>query len=175
MPIEIIAYRGAWAELYTAEATRLKQALGSAALRVEHVGSTAVPGLAAKDTVDIQVSVMSLEDDDLFKPQLESLDYSFLPDDEPAHRFFRLEDEGGRVLFHVHLCESRSDWERRHIAFRDYLREHPDTAREYEALKKSLAPRFEDANEYADAKSDFIRRVEDAAAKDEPPSSIEAP
>lgn len=159
--IEIVAHRPAWAELYENEAVRLRQGLGPTALRIEHVGSTAVPGLAAKNIVDIQISVASLRDGQLFASQLEALGYVDVPDDEPAHRFFKLVDEAGHRLVHIHVCAIGSEWERRHIFFRDYLRKHPETVREYEDLKKKLASRFDDINEYADAKTDFIRRIEE--------------
>lgn len=163
MPIEIVDYREEWPELFRLESVRVRAVLKDTALRIEHVGSTAVPDLAAKDTIDIQVSVENLDDEHLFVPQLQALGYTYVPDDEPAHRFFKLKDEAGNHLFHVHVCQHGGKWERDHLLFRDHLRRHPDTARTYEELKRNLAARIQDRREYAAAKDDFIREAERAA------------
>jgi GrpB-like predicted nucleotidyltransferase (UPF0157 family) len=158
--IEIVPYDPAWAARYAAEEARLREALGPQARRIEHVGSTSVPGLAAKDIVDIQLSVSSFEPQAAYQEPLERLGYYHRPDPEPAHRFFGLVDGSGRRLFNLHVCESGSEWERRHQAFRDRLRADPDLCREYERLKRHLAPFYTDVNEYAAAKSEFIRAVQ---------------
>ncbi len=128
--------------------------LNATALRIDHIGSTAVPGLAAKPCVDIQVSVASLEPDQEYSRPLEEAGYLHRPDAEPEHRFFE------RPGFHVHVCRAGSAWERRHLAFRDHLREHADIAAEYERLKRGLAAILDDSGRYADAKTAFVREVE---------------
>ena len=88
-PIEVVDCDPSWPALFEAEATRLREALGDIALRIEHVGSTAVPGLAAKPTVDIQVSVAALEPMATYRGTLELLGYEHMPDQRfPEHRFF---------------------------------------------------------------------------------------
>lgn len=163
MPIEITDYRDEWPKRFLQEARRIQRALGPIVIGIEHVGSTAVPGLAAKDTVDIQISIDGFKPEARFRTPLQELGYVFRSDDEPQHRFFKLEDEAGRRLVNVHVCETGSDWERRHIAFRDHLRRNSETASAYERLKRKLAPRFDDVNEYADAKGAFIAAVVDGS------------
>jgi GrpB-like predicted nucleotidyltransferase (UPF0157 family) len=77
-----------------------------------------------------------------------------------GHHFFGRPYETRPRLFNVHVCPAGSQWERRHIAFRDYLRTNPVAARRYEAFKKEIAPNFDDTLKYADAKEDFIRQME---------------
>jgi GrpB-like predicted nucleotidyltransferase (UPF0157 family) len=161
-------YDPEWPVHFEAEAARLREALGELALRIEHTGSTSVPGLGAKPIVDIQVSVQELEPREEFRAFLERLGYVFseTPDDA-TYPFFH-KPAGWPHLFHVHLCEAGGEEERRHLAFRDYLRDHPEAASEYEALKRGLANRhlaedFESRSAYSEAKSVFIRPCESRA------------
>ncbi len=134
--------------------------LGDVAVRIEHVGSTAVPGLAAKDTIDIQVSVAKM-DRALYEAPLESLGYTSVSDKATdEHHFFGRPYTTLPRLFNVHVCPVGSEWERRHIAFRDYLRDQPEAARRYETFKRQIATKFDDTLEYAYAKEDFIRQME---------------
>lgn len=159
-PPIIVPYNPDWPPRFEQEASRIRAALGNIAVRIEHVGSTAVPGLAAKDTIDIQISVPRM-DRSLYEGCLESLGYTSVWDmatDE--HHFFGRPYETRPRLFNVHVCPAGSEWERRHIAFRDYLRSNPEARQCYEAFKKEIAPNFDDTLEYADAKEDFIRQME---------------
>jgi GrpB-like predicted nucleotidyltransferase (UPF0157 family) len=157
---EIVPYDAAWPSRYEEEAARLAEVLDGVAERIDHIGSTSVPGLGAKDVIDIQVSVPSFQPDTAFREPLERLGYVYRPDPDAGHRFFYRSDESGRRLVHVHVCELGSEWERRHLAFRDRLREEPELRRDYEDLKRRLAPLFESSVDYAEAKSDFIRAAE---------------
>jgi GrpB-like predicted nucleotidyltransferase (UPF0157 family) len=160
MPIDIVPYDVSWPARFEREAARLRAALGEVAVAVEHVGSTSVPGLAAKDVIDIQVAVAGFAPEARFRDPLERLGYVHREDPEnPDHRFFKLDGDGGRRLVNIHVCEAGSEWERRHLVFRDLLRSRPDVASEYERLKRDLAPRFEVAADHSNAKSDFIARV----------------
>jgi GrpB-like predicted nucleotidyltransferase (UPF0157 family) len=159
-PPIIVPYNPEWPSRFEEEAVRIRDALGDAPVRIEHVGSTAVPGLAAKDTIDIQISVPTM-DRSLYEAPLESLGYTSVRDaatDE--HHFFGRPYETRPRLFNVHVCPAGSEWERRHIAFRDYLRANPEAMHRYEAFKKEIAPNFDDTLEYAHAKEDFIREME---------------
>ena len=157
--IVVVDYDPGWPDRFDAEAVRVRAALGEVAPRVEHVGSTAVPGLAAKPTVDIQVSVAALEPMTAYRGALERLGYEHMPDKEfPEHRFFGWPGGVQPRTFNMHVCEAGSDWERRHLAFRDVLRADPAVAQEYAALKRELALRHgNDVESYADAKTDFIK------------------
>ncbi|CAN5660409.1 hypothetical protein BH24ACT26_BH24ACT26_01290 [soil metagenome] len=144
-----------WAQLFERYRTRLAEALGPAALRIDHVGSTAVPNLASKPVIDIQVSVADVEDEDSYRPAIESLGWPPRAR-EPDHRFFRLPASEKRFV-HVHVCSAGSKWERDHLLFVAYLRTHPDRAAAYATLKGELAARFGSEREsYTNAKDGFI-------------------
>lgn len=154
--------------MFTAERLRLEQAFGSAALRVEHHGSTSVPGLAAKPVIDIQVSVAALQPLAPYVQVMASLGYVHEPhaDDERCPFFHRPAE--WPHTHHVHLVEAGGDEELRTLAFRDYLRASPATAAEYERLKRSLAAEAdastpEGREAYAAAKSEFVERIARAA------------
>jgi GrpB-like predicted nucleotidyltransferase (UPF0157 family) len=141
---------------------RATDLLGPVALRIEHVGSTSVPGLAAKPVVDIQVSVAELSDEDRYAPSCEAAGLQFrLRDDE--HRYFQPPPGQPRSV-HVHVCQQGSKWERVHLLFRDYLRFSPD-AREAYAIAKREAGRVwgNDRPAYTEAKSDVILGILDQA------------
>ena len=164
MGLQIVQHDPRWSEWFEAERQRLARALGAAAIRIEHHGSTAVPGLAAKPIIDIQISVARLHPMDGYAQALASLGYTHVPhpDDERCP-FFHRPDEWPHS-HHVHVVQTGSDEERRTLAFRDYLRTHPAAAREYEALKRKLAAELVGADaasreRYAHAKRDFVERI----------------
>src|SRR5205807_730222 len=112
-----------WPARFVAEAARLHDALGGVAVRIDHVGSTSVPGLAAKPVIDIQVSVASLVPDDGYRSPLQEEGYRFVPDpDMPDYPFFRW-PRSGPAEYHVHVCQAGGEEERRHLAFRNRLRD----------------------------------------------------
>jgi putative glutamine amidotransferase len=150
-----------WNDGFIREAARVTAALGDQVVRIEHVGSTSVPDLDAKPTIDIQVSLRSLEPRDAYVHALRELGYRTLLDPTSPDHEYASRDVDGNDAFHVHLCPAGSDWERRHLAFRDWLRSHPDDAATYARLKRALADEHpNDVYSYTDAKSDFIRSIE---------------
>ncbi len=166
-PIEIVPYDASWPGWFTEVAATLRDALSEIAVRIDHVGSTAVPGLDAKPVLDIQVSVASLEPSEPFAVPLEQLGYVFGRDNpELTKRYFR--EPPGTVRTHVHVRKAGSFSQQLPLLFRDYLRADPDTAKQYAELKRSLATTYRDDRAgYTDAKSDFIwaalRRADDWA------------
>jgi GrpB-like predicted nucleotidyltransferase (UPF0157 family)/GNAT superfamily N-acetyltransferase len=153
--IVIAEYDEAWPERFGAERERIAQALGSTALRIEHVGSTAVPGLAAKPIIDVLVAVSDVGDEPSYGPALERAGYE-LRVREPEHRMFRTPARD----VHVHVWRDGDPELDRTVAFRDRLRESPDDLLEYERLKRSLAEReWSDMNHYADAKGSLIDAI----------------
>lgn len=160
--IQVAPYDGLWPMRFGEWRAWLAEALGSTAIRIEHVGSTAVAGLASKPIVDIQVSVADPEDEEAYVPPLERAGLQ-LRAREPGHRYFRPPAHRPRHV-HVHVCAAGSAWERDHLLFRDYLRAHPGTRDAYAELKKRLAERYpDDRLAYTDAKSVFILDVMDEA------------
>ena len=145
----------------------IRAALGEVALRVDHVGSTSVPGLAAKPIVDIQVSVPAVADLPAYQPQLEALGYGYEahpgPDGIDDLPFFPKPIAPPRA-FHIHVVEAGSWNEQRHLLFRDRLRAHPDDVAEYLAVKRELATRpWSDSQDYADAKDEIIAAIVERA------------
>ena len=137
--LKIVPYDPRWPLAFAAEAVRLREALGPLALRIEHNGSTSIPGLAAKPIVDIQISVALLQPIAAFGTPLRAIGYVHLPDpDDSFCPFFHRPSQWPHT-HHVHVVQLGGAEERRTLAFRDYLREHGDTAREYEQFKRDLA------------------------------------
>jgi GrpB-like predicted nucleotidyltransferase (UPF0157 family) len=169
--IVVVPYDPCWPELFEEERARIEQAIGPWVKEIEHVGSTAVPGLAAKPIIDIMVGVRSLEDTPILVERLSGIGYRYVPELErvfPLRRYFQKLREGRRT-HQIHLVErSNSEWWDRHVLFRDYLREHPEVAEEYARLKRALAGRFhEDREAYTRAKTEFIRGCVHRAECDE--------
>jgi GrpB-like predicted nucleotidyltransferase (UPF0157 family) len=153
-----------WPAAFEREAATIAETLGDAALRIEHVGSTSVPGLAAKPVIDIQVSVASLIPRSAVVEPLVAMGYTHAIDPIETDHEFLSKEEGNAHSVHIHLCEAGGEWERRHLAFRDWLRAHPEDAAAYEALKRELAARHpRDIQTYVDGKTAFISSIEQRA------------
>ena len=162
--LQIVPYDSRWAVEFKAERDRIARALGRLARRIDHHGSTAVPGLDAKPVIDIQVSVQRLQPIRSYAERLATLGYVHMPHaDDAGCPFFHRPSEWPHT-HHVLVVQSGGDEERRTLAFRDFLREHGDTAREDAALKTRLAAQADAADPssreaYANAKHDFVERV----------------
>lgn len=163
--IEIVPYDAAWPSLFEVEAAAIRKVMGGLALRIEHVGSTSVPGLAAKPVVDIQVSVATLATLATHSVALARIGYTHIslgPFDLVYPYFQKPADQPS--THHLHLCVSGSDLEHRHLAFRDYLRSHPAVGTEYVELKRSLAAvhdgaTLESRERYSLSKTQFVTSV----------------
>lgn len=164
----LVDYTPAWAIRFASERVRIFEALGEVARRIEHVGSTAVPALAAKPIVDILVVVDDPDDENGYLGAMEAAGYE-LRVRESGHRMFRTAERD----VHVHVWKAGSDDERRHLLFRDWLRHAPDDRALYESVKRQfIGEKFTDMNYYARAKGpvieDIIRRAEASAAQSDP-------
>jgi GrpB-like predicted nucleotidyltransferase (UPF0157 family) len=162
--IEIVPYDAGWPGAFEAEAARLHGALQALAVRIDHHGSTAIPGLAAKPIIDIQISVATLQPLRTYGAKLEAAGYVHVPHADDAVCPFFHRPAHWPHTHHVHVVERGGSEERRTLAFRDYLRDHAETAREYERLKQQIAARVvgqdaESREEYARRKTDFIEHV----------------
>nr|WP_218862717.1 GrpB family protein [Actinopolyspora biskrensis] len=153
--IRVVEYDPAWPERFRAERERIAAALGTTARRIEHIGSTAVPGLAAKPVVDIGVSVPDVSAEETCLGPLREAGYQ-LRVREPGHRMLRTPARD----VHVHVCDVGSAWERAHLLFRDRLRGDESDRARYAQLKRELAGReWADMNAYADAKGPLIDEI----------------
>mgnify|MGYP001262237999 CR=1 FL=1 len=173
-PIEILPYDKKWSVIFSEESILIQKALGEKiALRIEHFGSTAVEGLAAKPTIDILVEIPLLTE--WLKAEvigaMKDAGYHFIwrtDGDTPYMNFVKGYTRQGFEgnIFHVHIADkSHSLWDR--IYFRDYLRKNSYIAREYEALKINLAAKHKfDREAYTNAKCDFVKRITEIAKKE---------
>lgn len=161
-PILVVDYDPQWPLLFEKEKEAILAALGSRLLMVEHIGSTAVPGLAAKPVIDIALGIQNLADAPILIPCIEQLGYIYEPSLEqlvPGRRFFW---KGTPTVHtcHLHLAESDHPVLVKPLQFRDYLRKHPDAAEEYEVLKRELAKScVQDLDAYVAGKTGFIENA----------------
>jgi GrpB-like predicted nucleotidyltransferase (UPF0157 family) len=166
--LQVVSYDPHWVVEFEVERGRIAAALGGLARRIDHNGSTAVPGLEAKPIIDIQISVWRLHPLESYLTPLARLGYVHMPHaDDDVCPFLHRPGEWPHT-HHVHLVQSGGAEERKTLAFRDFLRDQPDVAREYGLLKRNLAVDFDaddasDREAYANAKSDFIERIVRAA------------
>lgn len=161
--VVVVEYNPLWPQLFEEEKARILSLIKAWVLEIEHVGSTAVPGLGAKPIIDIMVGLRSLDDARHCIPLLETIGYEYVPKHEavmPERRYFHKGSTRFKRTHHLHIVETTSEFWERHLLFRDYLRAHEETARDYYELKKTLATRFRaDRGAYTDAKTSFIQQV----------------
>lgn len=160
--IVVVPYDPVWPERFEQEAKAIKAILGDLLFELHHIGSTSVPGLAAKPVIDILPVVQDIKLVDSFNPQFEAIGYEPMGENGiPGRRFFR---KGGAEhrSHHLHIFgKGNKTAIHRHLAFRDYLRAHPEIAKEYAFLKQSLAQKFpHDIDGYCDGKDAFIKHHE---------------
>ena len=162
-PVRIVDYDPHWPMLYEEEKRRILEVIGHIVVRIEHIGSTAVPGLGAEPTIDIMVAVDHLKDAERCIEPLQRIGYEYQPKHEvsmPERRFFRKGEPPKGQHYHFHMVELTSDFWERHLLFRDYLRTHPEVSEEYYELKKRLANEYGSDHEgYTESKTSFIESV----------------
>jgi len=165
--VSIVSYDPVWPQMFEEEQQHLLDCLPSRLIRrIEHFGSTAIPGMAAKPIVDMLVEVASLESTKTsIAPVLEAQGYDYFwrathgEAGPPFYAWFIKRDSAGVRTHHIHMVESDFEhWER--LPFRDYLIEYPEMAKEYENLKLALAREYpNDRIAYTNGKTEFVRRV----------------
>jgi GrpB-like predicted nucleotidyltransferase (UPF0157 family) len=162
--VEIVPYDTRWPAEFAAIGARLRGALGDLALRIDHIGSTSVAGLAAKDRIDIQLTVPNFDRFEPAREALERLGYTIAPantsdhrppgwegpDDQWQKRFFR--PPPGQRPTNLHVRAAGRANQRYPLLFRDYLRAHPRSAAAYAELKRRLADNLRDLDSYPDVK-----------------------
>ena len=163
--VKLAHYSTEWREWFVRERRRLRRAFPAGRARIEHIGSTAIPGLDAKPVIDIAIAVPSLRRLRSNVAAMESLNYVYKGEyGLPGRHFFV---RGDPVTHHLHLVERRSPHWTRWIVFRDYLLSHPAMVREYRDFKRELARKFKnDRTVYTKSKTPFIERILALAALD---------
>ena len=157
--VEIGPYDPEWPAQFEAEKQRIEGALGALAIEVHHMGSTAIPGLAAKPIIDIMIVVRQLDDAAQCIAPLKELGYTSVDHPENVDRRFFRKGQHPRT-HHVHIVEQDSQALKEHLAFRDALRGDPQLRDQYAALKYDLAERYQnDRAQYTESKTEFVTRV----------------
>ena len=164
--IVLAAHDARWAERFAEEAALIRAALRDVVIDLHHIGSTAIPGIAAKPIIDMLAVVSSLDALDRASSSLDPLGYESKGEfGIVGRRYFRKDSAAGIRTHHLHAFAAGSGEIARHLNFRDYLRAHPAEARKYEALKLSLAERtLGDWNLYTEGKEGFVREMDQRAA-----------
>jgi len=160
-PVIVVAYNSEWPKIYQKEEQLIKKTLGNRIKAIEHIGSTAVPNLGAKNIIDIMAGVNNLKEADECLPPLYKIGYKdVLPQQGETEWYYCVGKGPHSVGYHLHLVKHNSEHWKRQIAFRDLLRNNPDTAREYFSLKKELATKYPtDRLAYTEAKTEFIQQT----------------
>ena len=162
--IEVVDYRPEWDTMFKVESKKIKKILGKNCVGVYHIGSTSVKGLPAKPIIDIMPVVKDISLVDAHNGEFEALGYECRGEfGIPGRRFFA--KGGDNRTHHIHIFEQSNQTDiQRHIAVRDYLNAHSDTAAKYAALKKKLAAEFPFDNDgYCDGKEEYMKSLEEKA------------
>ncbi len=163
--IEVVPHDPSWVLTFRDAAGQITEVVGLNLLAVHHIGSTAVPCLAAKPTIDILLVVQNLEELEVVDAALADLGYQAKGENGiPGRRYYQKLD-GERHLVHIHAFKAGNSEITRHLNFRDYLIAHPQAAHAYQVLKQRLAVRFrETPKDYTAGKESFIRDIDARAA-----------
>ncbi|KAB1197039.1 MULTISPECIES: GrpB family protein [Haloferax] len=169
--VELVSHDPAWHDASDCEVERLRSLLETDVLGFEHVGSTAIPGIAAKPVVDLLSVVSDLDEADHLVAELEAAGYEERPDDGVPDRRFFARGPPSRRTHYLSVTERGSDCHREQVTFRDSLRQEPKLAAEYDRLKRELADDYpDDRASYTAGKSSFVQSVLDRV--DERRSSV---
>ena len=162
--IFLVPYDEKWQALAAQEIAAIQRAISNTKFEIEHIGSTAIPGLAAKPVIDLLIGVDSLPDATKFIQPLEAMGYSYWRDNPKTWHFFFVKGlplaGGAGRTHHVHIYEKNHIEFQKKLLFRNYLRAHSDSAQEYLRLKTDLSQRFQaDREAYTDGKTDFVNSI----------------
>lgn len=157
--IVVVPYNTTWPQQFLDLANPMREEMGDIALRIDHIGSTAIPNLAAKPIIDIQISVAMFDPFEPILKPLKALGYRWRDDNSDlTKRYFR--EPEGQPRTHIHVRKSGSWPEQFNLLFRDYLRVHPEAAAKYEAVKYQLAEQYRDErSQYVDGKAPIIWEI----------------
>lgn len=158
--VHLVDYDPSWPAQFEEDKERILSAAKDNILGIEHIGSTSIQGLSAKPIIDIVVGIRDLNAVESLIEPLEQAGYEYVHKPELVNRRFFRKGPWGKGTTHVHVCEFKGEQWKEKLAFRDYLRANPDVRKEYEALKRELASRYEDDRPtYTSEKEPFIRKV----------------
>ena len=156
----------AWADAFDSASTLVMEALGSNAISVHHIGSTAIPNIWAKPIIDMMIAAKDIGTVDTCNQAMEKLGYEAMGEfGIPGRRYFRQDDSHGRRIHQIHVFPVNSGQIDRHLAFRDFMRAHSDWANRYSDLKRDLAKKYPHSiSDYNTGKESFIKHIDTMAA-----------
>lgn len=162
--IIVTEYNPAWPQMFEQEADAIKKILGKNCIAIHHIGSTAVPGLAAKPIIDIMPVVQSLTDVDILSKKFEDIGYEYMGEFGIAgRRYLRKGGDERTHQIHIFVQTDRVNINR-HLVFRNYLNTHEDTKNAYAELKRELAKKYPfDIDSYGNGKETFVKEIESQA------------
>jgi GrpB-like predicted nucleotidyltransferase (UPF0157 family) len=162
MKVEVLSHDPRWRHDFEKEKSLITVALGQNLVEMYHIGSTSIPGIFAKPTIDILLEVNSFEYLETEPSPLARIGYEAMGEfGIPGRQYFRKTNAQGVRTHHVHAFESGHPGIARHLAFRDYLVAHPAEAQTYSTLKQVLANEYpNDIQSYMDGKDAFIKEIE---------------
>jgi GrpB-like predicted nucleotidyltransferase (UPF0157 family) len=164
-PLVIEKYNPEWPELYEKEKEKITKQLGDHLVAIEHIGSTAIPGLSAKPVIDIVVAIIPQEESGHCLKLLEELNYEYV--DKPEQWYLR-KSTGLTTGFHLHMVVGKdSSYWIRALAIKKYLLSHPEAQIEYKKLKEKLFKHYKDDRlKYREGKSEFMKKMAEVALKE---------
>ena len=161
--IKVVPYNSDWIKDYVKESEQIKNILGDEIIKSYHIGSTAIPGIYAKPIIDILIEVNDIKNIDNYNDEMNKLGYISKGEFGIEGRRFFLKGIYNRT-HHLHIFETGNPEIRKHLNFKDYMISHPETAKQYEKLKKDLSIKFRYDNEgYCKGKDEFIRDIDKQA------------
>jgi GrpB-like predicted nucleotidyltransferase (UPF0157 family) len=165
--VAVVPHDPNWQIVFESESQQVKIALGENVIAIHHIGSTSISTIHAKPIIDMLVEVGDIAKVDDRNSQMQALGYECMGEfGIPARRFFCKDNTAGIRTHHIHTFEVGSAQVKRHLAFRDYLDAHPETAHQYSELKQELAKQYpNDIQGYMDGKNEFIQAIDLKAAE----------
>lgn len=162
--VKLESYQESWKIHFEKEAKHLLSKIGEYTLDIQHIGSTAIPGIVAKPIIDMALAIISLSEVEKIIQPLKEIGFIYRGEQGvPGRHLFVKGGEDCRT-HHLHVMEKSTDEWKKHISFRDYLLKHPEEVQNYNVLKQSLAKKYkDDRGKYTEGKSDFILSIVDKA------------
>lgn len=160
-PVIVVSYNEQWPEMFKQEAARIQRVLSPHITHIYHIGSTAIPRMAAKPIIDMLLECENLNDIEIIATQLASLGYAPMRRQIIPHKSFFVSRYGEQIKYNLHLHERGSTQIKRHVNFRDYMIQHPEDAHTYATLKKNLAKQFShDMSAYVSGKDKLVQAID---------------
>jgi len=158
--VKLVKHNLKWRQSFEREAKKLRKVFGREALAIQHVGSTAIPGILTKPIIDIVLVVPLLQKAKRYVNKLKAIGYALKKNDTKEERLFFTKGPEKKRTHYLHIGEINSGYAEKMILFRDYLRQHKDTAKKYSELKENLAKKYSDDREiYTTRKTKLIEKI----------------